>query len=61
MYIAIFDILPVNETAVTVQEHPNTPEAWAWLKENTAKKKHDNSAMGYWEKLLAEERTRKLG
>lgn len=61
VYTAIFDILPVDETAVVVQNHPNTPKAWAWLNENTIKKKHNNKAMEDWKQLLKEEQTRKLG
>lgn len=61
VYIAIFDILPVDETAVTVQEHPNTSAAWLWLNENTIKKKHNNKAMDDWKQLLKDEQSRKLG
>jgi len=45
VYTAVFDILPVGETAVTVQEHPNTPEAWSWLNDNTIKKIHNNKVL----------------
>lgn len=61
VYIAIFDVLPANENAVTVQEHPNNPASWAWLKENTIRKSHDNKIMSNWEKWLEEERLRKSG
>jgi hypothetical protein len=52
IYTAVLDILPVNETAVSIQEHPNTPETYKWLNEIGVKKTFDNCLLPHWEKIL---------
>ena len=39
IYTAVFDILPKDETAVIIQDHPDTPKIWEWLREIGGKKK----------------------
>jgi hypothetical protein len=52
IYTAVLDVLPVSETAVTIQEHLNTPEVYKWLDEIGVKKSYDNCLLANWEKHL---------
>jgi hypothetical protein len=52
IYTAVIDVLAVEETSVTIQEHPNTPETYKWLNEIGVKKSYDNRLLPQWKKYL---------
>lgn len=52
IYTAVIDVLPNNETAMIVQDHPNTVATWKWLTDVGVKKSYDNHLLDKWKIVL---------